>query len=368
MQHTLAPHRLLVRVIAISLTFGGVALGTAADLATLEKKIADDPTNPKPRIQLAEELKRQKGQEAKLIETLNPVADDLTLPSLLVLATAYRSQQNYRDEVRILQKAVDLAPKQHELHFKLGRAQLNADTPVEAVASFRKAITLKRDHRDSYEALLSIFAKSGENYESRNVLKDMLKQFGKRPAIYSHLCRLDSLDGYLDAAVENCQLAIKLDPKKADNHVYFAQTLTDQKNETKAAKVLNQAAKKFPKSELVQWSVGQFYLRQNNYPIAAEFFGRALAADSASSRGQLGFAVANFEQKKYGEALKAFSIACEADEAAHEKLRESQGRLRALKENDWSQKYSQEVYDCKKRRVDKARAKDGSAGSDEAAP
>ncbi|MCB0384614.1 MAG: tetratricopeptide repeat protein, partial [Bdellovibrionales bacterium] len=332
--------------------------GQAADgsLSALEKKLAAEPDNIKVRMQLAAEMSRQEGQESKIVEILNPYADEITLESQLTLAGAYNGLKKFKDEVRVLKKVVEKAPTNHEAYYILGYAHLNSKEQVDAVASFRRAIKLSKTYRDAYEALLLIFEKAGDNYESRIVLKDMLKQFGKDPSAVSHLCRLDSSDGYLDSAIMNCQKAIKMDPKKPDNHVYLAQSLSDKKNESKAGRVLINASKKYPKSEFVQWAAGQYYFKQSNFPVAAKYFNRAVTADEKSARAHLGFALSVFEQKKYDQALGAFMSACEIDESVLEKLREAQGKLRSVKEDDWSKRYSREVYECKKRRNEKAKS------------
>ena len=345
---------LLGAFITFSFCLGSQA--AEGSLSAMEKRLAAAPDNIKLRIQFAAELGHKKGSEQKIIDTLNPYADEVPLESQLLLAAAYNGLKKFKDEVRVLKKVVEKAPTNHEAYYILGHAHLNAKEQVDAVASFRRAIKLNRAYREAYEALLMIFEKAGDNYESRIVLKDMQKQFGKDPSSMSHLCRLDSTDGYLDAAILNCQKAIKMDSKKPDNHVYLAQSLSDKKNESKAGKVLITASKKYPKSEFVQWAAGQYYFKQNNYPVAAKYFNRAVTANDKSARAYLGFALSIFEQKKYDEALKAFMSACEIDESVLEKLREAQGKLRSIKEDDWSKRYSREVYECKKRRNEKAKS------------
>lgn len=347
----------LTLIWALFLSFSVASLAAASgELSELETRLAKNPDDIKTRAKLAALLTQTKGTQTKLVDLLNPYADELPMESQLILAGAYNQLQMFNDEVRVLNKVVEKTPDNHEALYILGYAHLNANNIDDATSSFRRAIKLNRKYREAYEALLGIFQKSQNNYESRIVLKDMLKQLGKNPSSYSHLCRLDSSDGYIEPAIKTCRRAIKMDPKNPDNHVYLAQSLSDKRNESKAGRILIRASKRFPKSEFVQWAAGQYYFRQNNYPVAAKYFNRAVSADVKSARAYLGFALSIFEQKKYDKALKAFMSACELDESSLEKLREAQGKLRSAKEVAWSKRYSREVYECKKRRNQKTRS------------
>ena len=333
-------------------------LHSAADsgqLSKLKALLEKSPDNTKVRSQIAQILIQTKNSEQKLIELLNPYADEVPIEIQLILARSYRRLKQFKDELRVLKKVVTKAPNNHKAYLALGYAHLKVEEVDKAIFSFRRAIQLNKKYTEAYKALLEVFEKSYNNYESRIILQDMLKQVGKKPASYSHLCRLDSTDGYLEIAIQNCRKAIKMDPKHPDNHVYLAQSLSDQKNESEAGKILLRASKKYLKSEFVQWATGQYYFRQNNFPMAAKYFRRAISADIQSARAHLGFALSIFEQKQYDKALQAFAKACETDESTLEKLRKALGTLRTENKMDWSRRYSHQIYKCKKLRSQKSR-------------
>jgi tetratricopeptide (TPR) repeat protein len=314
----------------------------------LEVQLKKNPDNIKLRSHLAQVYASAPGHETQIIQTLNPYAEEISINDQLVLASAYKQLKKHQDEVRILKKVVAKAPKNHEAHYILGHAHNQAGEQTEAINCFRQVIKLNKAYRPAYDSLLTIFDQNKNMYESRNIIKDMIHQFGKDPDLLSHICRLDSMDGYLESAIKNCRAAIRKNPTHPDNHVYLAQSLSDKKKESQAAIVLKNAARKFPQSEFVQWATAQYYMRNQNFPVAAKYFKMAVKADQKSARSILGYAEASFELKKYDVALQAFSSACELDDSATDKIREASGRLRQKGQKDWSRKYSRQSYECRK--------------------
>ncbi len=318
-------------------------------ISTLEERLKVEPDNIKIRSSLALQYSRSKGQEMKVIELLSPFTDELSLSSLLQLAIAYQNVKKYTDEVRVLKKALESGPKRYDIHYKVGLAYLKSEKFTEATNSMRDAIKIQRRFRQAYDSLLDIFQRTKNNYESRGILRDMVKIFGKDPLIYSHLCRLDSIDGYLESAIKACRRAMSFERDLPDNYVYLAQSLIDSKDETSAGKVLIQAARRFPKSELAQWATGEYYLRQKNYAGAQTYFAKAVLADEKSARSLTGLAVCQFEQENHEDALATLSKACEIDENVVDKIREAAGKLRLAKKDELSRRYTKQIQDCKRK-------------------
>lgn len=322
---------------------------TEESMSMLEEKLKAEPDNIKIRSSLALHYSRSNGHDTKVIELLSPFTDELSLSSLLQLAVAYQNVEKYTDEIRVLKKALESGPKRYDIHYRVGLAYLKTEKFTEATNSMRDAIKIQRRFRQAYDSLLDIFQRTKNNYESRNILRDMVKIFGKDPLIYSHLCRLDSIDGYLESAIKACRKAMSIDRDFPDNYVYLAQSLIDSKDETSAGKVLIQAARRFPKSEFVQWATGEYYLRQKNYTGAQTYFSKAVLADEKSSRSLAGLAVCQFEQENHEDALASFSKACEIDENVVEKIREAAGKLRLAKKDEISRRYTKQIQDCKRK-------------------
>lgn len=314
-----------------------------------ERALGQDSSSIEINTKKSEALSQESDNEEKIVELLNPYADELPLRYQLLLARSFRQLKRYTDEIRILKKVLAKQGHKEEIHYQLGLAYFNNEQLTEATTCFREAIKLNKKFRLAYEGLLAIFQKTKNNYESRTILREMEKSFGKDATIYSHLCRLDSMDGYLDSAITVCRQAIQTDRQIPENYIYLSQSLRDKNDELKAGKTLLLAAKQFPQSEFVQWSTGEYYWQQKNYAAAQKYYIQAISADASSSRALLGLALCQFELHQYEQALQSFKQSCQLNESVSDKIREASGKLRQQKEKEWSRLYSQQVYQCKER-------------------
>lgn len=298
------------------------------------------------------------GKFDKVIELLNPYTEQVSATSLLDLAGAYHEKSDYQNEVRILKFVSQKDEENPQIYFILGHAvlnQMNKEKDLdnkkklesEAIVHFRTAVDKKPKFKPAYEALLNVFVKNESNYEARGVLNDMIKRFGKRPQYLNDLCRLYSIDGYLNQAIETCTEAIKISRDYPDNYVYLAQSYFDKKMEDKSGRIITLAAQKFTKSEIVQWAAGRFYSEKKNFPVAAKYFDVAVRADSEQSRSRLGLATALFSTEKYEDALPHYLKACQLDHSAVEQFELAASKLRHADKDRLAKKYSQQIYRCK---------------------
>ncbi len=285
---------------------------------------------------------------ASIVTKLNPQVDEIDENDLLLLAKAFHELKKYKDEVRVLRKVVSQNDQNHELFYRLGMAEKANGEITEAIVHFRQSMKIKKKFRPAYEELLSIFDESHNNYEARIVLKEMDRIFGFDSFLGAFLCRLDSMDGYLESAIKICQKTINKDPHQLSNYFYLAQSLKDKKDEIHAEKVLVRAAKLFPQSEWIQWATGEHYYNQQNCAVALKYYKQAVKMDAKSSRSLLGLARCLVGEKQYESGLNYFHQACALDEKVLDVLREVTGQLRKDKEEEWSRKFSQEVHECKK--------------------
>lgn len=301
----------------------------------------------------------QEKKFADVVEILNPYTDEVSPSSFITLASAYNELKDYKNLVRILSLLSEKRPKDYHVFFMLGDAHLKfagdskdvrkrQEEENEGVASFRTAIRLNRNFRPAHQALVNFFQLSGLNHEAREQLNDMLKAFGDRGEIHADLCRLNSIDGFLQQAIKHCRRAMTLAPNFPESYVYLAQTYFDQKSLDKAEKTLVYAAKKFPKSEFAQYGAGQFFLKKSNYPVATKYLKRAVASETESARSQRSLANALFESGLSKESLSHFLKACQIDQTAQADLLSAASRLRLKGENMLAQEFSMTSSNCKK--------------------
>ncbi len=294
-----------------------------------------------------------------VVNLLNPYTDEVSASSFITLAGAYNELKDFKNLVRILSLLSEKRPKDYHVHFMLGDAHIKLASDSKdvrkrqeeedaGVAAFRTALRLNRRFRPAHQALVNFFQTAGLNHEAREQLNDMLKTFGDRGEIHADLCRLNSIDGFLQQAIKHCRRAMTLAPNFPESYVYLAQTYFDQKSLDKAETTLVQAARKFPKSEFVQYGAGQFFLKKNNYPVATKYLKRAVASQSESARSQRSLANALFESGLSKESLSHFLKACQIDQTAQGDLLGAASRLRLKGENMLAQEFSMASANCKK--------------------
>jgi len=307
----------------------GHPVAAEANILALEKKLVSRPEDVTTREALAKKYLAKKNYN-KVIELLAPYSNEVSGDSIANLAQAYGETQDKLGEIRTLQIYVQREGKRFRPHHMLGMALKRDKKFDEATTSLRKAIELAPGHRPSYEALLEIFIETKQNYESRTLLNDMVRQFGAKKEFAHTMCRLYAIDSFLKEALEACKSAVRLDSKFPDSHVYLAQTYYNQENSQAAERILKTAARQFPKSEFVQYAAGEFYLNEKNYPAAVRYLQVAVKINSSSLRGQLTLAQALFETRDHNRALVHFERACQLDKSKETVtlLKNSAARLR----------------------------------------
>lgn len=335
---------------------GPLSSAKAQSVQQLQQQLNKSPDDLNTRSQLAE-LYYQNKNHLKVIELLNPYSEQIPTHSYLILAGAYSELKKHDQEVRILEIVVEKDKKNHQSHYILGNAYIQMARQTEdlsrrkevrtkAINSLRKSISLNKKFKPSYDLLLNLFIENGENYEARTLLNDMIEQFGKRPQFLNDKCRLLTLDGYLNQAVEECQNAIMISKQYPDNYVYLAQAYFDKGEEKRSERMLKIAAKKFPNSEPAQWAAGEFYQKKKNFPVSNRYFGAAAQADPSSLRANRSYATTLMEVDQPEKALKYFIDACKKDPNVRSDIATAAAKLRLKKKYGLSKKFMAAKYKC----------------------
>lgn len=312
----------------------------------LEAQLKSNPEQLKVREKLARAYLNA-DQYDKVISTLTAYTEQISIPTHFDLASAYRGKNDSLNEVRVLKSIAARDATIFEAHYNLALAQMKLNNEAEAIEALRLAIGINPGFKPAHETLLKIFIKADNRYEARETLQDMIKRFGKRPELINDLCRLLSIDGFNKQATTECQQAILTSPSYPDNYIYLAQSLKDSEQEGESEKTLLHAARKFPKSEFVQWATGQLYFRKQNYPVAKKYFAAATAADPKSSRALHGLAESGIELGEFESALDQYERACKIDPNLKEAMLTAGSKLRHKKEEVWGKKFSSKSYLCK---------------------
>lgn len=323
-------HRLILGfAIALSLVEvkAGEKLGAAAEFKSSKG------------IQEKENLARlafKKKQPQKVIDLLISHLYEVSRSSQLILAQSLHDQKKYEEEIRVLELVLKLTPEDHLVLARLGNAYAELKKTDEATRSFRLAIKFGPKYLPAYESLLYLFETTDNYYEARLVLKDMTKVFGSKPDFLHELCRIDSLDGYLESSSKACLEAIYRDPQHPDSYVYLANNYRDAGEKVKAQKAYIDAAKRFGGSEFVQSAAGLYFSENHDFHAAFRFFSQAVRADSKSVRALSGLAKSALEIGEYKISLDNYVRACRLDKSVARDFRHAATQLRVKQVYKWS--------------------------------
>ncbi len=329
-----------------ALSFTVHADETAPSAAQLEALLKKSPANTKARQALARLYADEKNYD-KIIKVLAAYSNEVSTDSLRLLAEAYEAKKDHLNQIRTLELYEQREPNMFRPHYLLGRAFRQNEQIDKAIENLRLAIQYAPRHRPSYDELLEIFREQKQNYESRILLNDMVREFGQKKEFLNMQCELYLKDGFLAEAQKYCKLAIKTNPRYPDNHAYLAKAYEYQQKPKAAEKVLITAARQFPDSEFVQWSIGEHYYLEKNFPIAIRYLKQAVKADPKEARSQLALALSLFENGDYKEAVDHYVTACKQDKSnvARETFRTAASKLRQ-KGNALAETYDKAMVKC----------------------
>lgn len=329
---------------------------TSPTVTRLEKMLEKAPDNMKLREALAHHLMKEKNY-TRVIEVLNPYTDLASPEAMLNLAGAYHQIDQFKDEIRVLNILLSKDDKNSELHFILGHAHLAYSQTLDpiqmtaeestSISHFRKSLDLNPKYKPAYDALLDIFVANDNRYEARGIINDMIKAFGKRPELYNELCRLYSIDGFIEQAIQTCRQGIQISPRYPKNYVYLARAYRDQDEAEKAGKLLSNAAQRFPTSDFLQLAAGDFYQTQKNHPVATRYFRKAISINPKMPEAQIGLARSLTEQGNLKEAYPHYFEACKADHKTLPEFQEAAVKARQSGNTDLELLYSRGIYSCK---------------------
>lgn len=296
-------------------------------------------------LKKASALEEKKSYD-EVVKLLKPLVDQLPRHGILILSRAYRATKTYQGELQMLdlvlaknEKDYVVKTQEADVLVKLGRLE-------EATASYQAAKDLNKQYRPAYEGHWLALEKAKDLYEARTKLSDMIKVFGPTPKSQSELCRLFSNQDFLQKSEEHCRKAIELDPKNPTNYVHLGLSLRDQEHIDEAAKILVDAAKRFPASENVLATAAEMKANKKDYAMSYDLYKKATVVDPKSVRSWLGLAKSAHELQKYPEALDAFKKSCMMERKNSIQIRNAGQELKKNGNETMGQTYLDAAFDC----------------------
>lgn len=316
-------------------------------IQALIKKAEINPSRLSLRKSLARALHQLKLYQL-MVDHLMPYNDKLDRNTMLLLVDALENRNMHLEQVKLLKDLALKYPNNSRIQYKLGLAYYNYRDADNAVESLRKAIQLRPNFYPPYKTLLSLFKETQNIYESRELLKNTLAQFGETPKLLSELCELTYKDNLIDQGITVCSKAYGADVNNVDNLIYLGQLQMKSGMVAEGQDNILRAANKNYGNEFAQWAAGQIYLEKKNYHVALRYFKAAVKANSKSARARLGHALSLFALDKYEAALNEFKISCDYDKKlTKDPFRVAANKVKQAKNYDWTKPYDTAAKRCR---------------------
>jgi tetratricopeptide (TPR) repeat protein len=282
----------------------------------------------------------------KVIEALGPKQAELTEFGFSLLGRSYSQVQKNTAAVKVFEVALSKFPKSVELKSLYGRELYFLKKEKDAVTALKEAIELDKKYEPTYQFLISIFEKSKNTYELRQIYQDMILHIGEKYEYVARLCELSQKQGLHDVSQKHCNRCIELNPRRPDCAVYLALTQKDASEVDKAIATLKKTASSFSKSELAQLTLAQVLYEQKSYIDSFKYFGRALQVNPKSFDALVGHGLAGVEIQNFDSAFKSFKRACVQNKNASASIRKALVSVRQFQNKEWESKFENLSMQC----------------------
>jgi len=216
--------------------------------------------------------------------------------SIAVLIASARAAEDYMAKGRDLenrtlygpamaeyQRAIKEQPEQAaEAHYRIGVLSNKLGNTEGAVQEFRITLQLDPNHAEARKAVAAFYVNRGAAARQQR---------------------------QLEAAIQNLQEAVKIDPGSSTAHLELGQAYEDNGRGAEAVQEYQAAVNADPQNVTAQLRLGQGYNAQQQYAQAIPAFNAVLENNPNKAEAYAGLGVAYFHQGQPEEAKKAFDMA-----------------------------------------------------------
>jgi tetratricopeptide (TPR) repeat protein len=171
------------------------------------------------------------------------------------------SRERFGEAVDLYRRAIELRPRNSELHSNLANALSAGGDHEQAERELRHAIELSPDFAEAHANLAAVLVRQG-NYEQ--AIDAARHAIALKPTYVDSYFNLSAAYGHLGRwreAEETCRAALAINPRHADTHFHLGVILQEQGRLTEAAAAYENAAKL--RGEFIQALVNLALVRAN---------------------------------------------------------------------------------------------------------
>jgi tetratricopeptide (TPR) repeat protein len=257
------------------------------------------------------EQRRYAEAETAMNATLQVKPDDST--SHHSLAQLYLETGRATEAEASLRSALDYNPGNAYAYETYGLLEERLRRPDDAERMYRLAMRLEPDEPAFPVRLAELLRGSGRTPEAQQILSNLALSNANAADLrvvraYTALLTEQNRQGEARAVFEK---AIKIAPKNANIHVSYADFLITQHREGDAEKQYKAAINAASSNAFAHHGLAALYLSQRNVPQAEREIAAAIKVDPRFPSSPMLLGQIRFAQKRYAEALEAYSKAAE---------------------------------------------------------
>jgi tetratricopeptide (TPR) repeat protein len=194
--------------------------------------------------------------------------------------------------------------------------------------------------------LTDVFIEKESFHEALNVIYDMKKNTGEQPYTLNKTCELQSLLNLHTQSMRSCKIAIKKNPRVAENYVYLAQAHEVKGNDKEREWLLKKTQKRFRDNALALREFGRLLKDQGNCHLAIKWLSQSIKINDKDKISHKIFADCNFKSKNYVEALNSYTKQCQLEKMISHEFKTATATLNQQGQFQWAQKYELNMSQC----------------------
>ena len=260
----------------------------------------------------------------RLPSRFNSGATGLMMVVLALLGTAtWRQTGVYRDKVAFFSHVVALNPEARSAHLNLSLALNRAGRLEEALAAARTAVEKRPDHLKALGLLGSTLIHKGRFVEAEEVLRRALEIDPGHKGSRREMANLLRVQERREEALEAYRGLLEIDPNYALAHSYVGDLLVQLQRYEEAVEPLGKALRligsapsvtpDLPTAHSIHVLLGTALRELGRTRAAETHFRQALALDPRNMQALEQVAAADFNRRRYREALELYRRQLEID-------------------------------------------------------
>lgn len=184
------------------------------------------------------------------------------------LSLLYMQQQQYNKALPHLIRSVELGRADAQVYAQLAYINVQNDQPWSAIAAYRQALMLQPQQAEYQQGLLFALIAAGDVTQAQILLKELLNQSPNNAELWLQRAQLFLKQDNQPAALNNIEIALKLNPNDHSNQLLAAQLHLSQGSSERAVDLLLTSMKQRPKEN--EKTTAQVTLQTLNWLIVQQ--------------------------------------------------------------------------------------------------